>query len=1048
MNQRFQEKDDFCAKAHGPKNDTMQRLVPTEKIRLYLCMCSPKVHSVIKGFIFLVLGLFNFTVHAQTRLYPGDLLVLQVNANNNACSGTQIDRISFVCFRDITPGTTLDLTDNGWERSQIGRWGNAEGFIRITRTTSTIPAGTIITLEFPPVASTTYRAIAPDGNWTFSAEGSLNTVNLNTGGDQLYFMQGGTWTQGTSSPGNFRHDATYNGRILYGFNTKTQWNNRDDSQDSKLHPDIAACYHQEPTPNSSDFVSYAGSFTAATQLEWISRVGNKANWQNFSTCADLPTLPARLNIADSNLGIRCKTCRVCGTGAETIYWQLPSTNAPYILAYTDGVDTFRVNNVSNGDSLRVRLDETTTYSLVEVRDRNGCPVFSNFKTEARVVVSDGVSIQPIPPVRICASENPSTIDLSALDNGLKGNDLSLQVRWFRDAAGRDSIARPQSFRSGSTTVFAQTTDGICSSTLSQVSITLLPNPSIKLPSSAKACLGSCVDLPLEFTGKPPFNLSFISQQGNNSSPGSLLATKSRDSLKICPRETSRLRLQFGTLIDSNNCVTLINRSLDINVLSSDTTRLRRTLCRGERLLVNGQSYDESRPRGVEILPGKAKSGCDSIIAVDLNFSDPPTGQFFGDTAVCLGGTGRLRFSLQGGTRFDLGLTTGKDSVYLLNQTADAVIPVVTTSTLKITLFAIRLNGSSCENKVKGTATIFVSNPSVSIKLADSTRKSPISCFGAADGALKALPINGKGPYTYRWNNVPGEQIQRNLGPGTYSVVATDSIGCTASSGSITLRQPDSLSLNYTLDTAGCNGKKSALSLRAVGGGTPAYTYSIGGQDFQSIARFPVNLTDLPTGDFSLRIRDANNCTLQRTLRGGLGEKDLFLELGPDITIRAGDSAVIRPRYNFLPNTARWSGDQGLVVGDSLMYVEKPTINTVYELILRTASGCEVKDFIKVIVDRSFRVFAPNAFSPNGDDQNDRYTIYHANEVERVEKLQIFNRWGEMVFDGQALGNDPTQGWDGQHRGKAAPAGVYAFVAILKLKSGRMETLRGELSLLR
>jgi gliding motility-associated-like protein len=1026
----------------------MQRLVPTEKIRLYLYICSPKTKQVIRSFSFLILVLICFSGSAQIRLYPGDLLVLQVNANNNTCSGSPVDRVSFVCFRDITPGTTIDLTDNGWERSQAGRWGNAEGFIRMTRTTSTIPAGTIITLELPPVANTTYRAIAPDGDWTFSAQGSLNTINLNSGGDQLYFMQGGTWSQGTSSPGNFRHDATYTGRVLYGFNTKTQWNNRDDSQDSKLHPDVATCYHQEPTPNASDFVSYAGPFSAATQLEWISRVGNKANWQNFSTCADLPTLPARINIADSNLGIRCKTCRVCGTGAETIFWQLPSTNAPYILAYTDGIDTFRVNNVSNGDSLRVRLDETTTYSLVEVRDRNGCPVYSNFKTEARVVVSAGVSIQAIPPVRLCTAENPSTIDLSALENGLKGNDLSLQVRWFRDPVGRDSIGRPQNFRSSSTTVFAQTTDGICSSTLSQVSITLLPTPSLRLPSSTVACLGSCVDLPLEFAGKPPFNLSFVSQQGNNSSPGSLLATKKLDSLSVCPRESGRLRIQFGTLVDSNNCVTLINRSLDVNVLLSDTTRLRRTLCRGESLLVNGQSYDERRPRGVEILPGKAKSGCDSIIAVDLNFSDPPTGQFFGDTAICLGGTGRLRFNLQGGTRFDLGLTTGKDSVYLLNQTADAVIPVVTTTTLKITLFAIRLNGSNCENKVKGTATILVSNPSVSIKMADSTRKTAISCFGAADGALRALPINGKGPFTYRWNNVPGEQIQSNLGPGTYSVVATDSIGCTASSGAITLRQPDSLILNYTLDTAGCNGKKSALSLRAMGGGTPAYAYSIDGQDFQAIGRFPVNLVDLPTADFSLRVRDANNCTLQRRLRGGLGEKDLFLELGPDITIRAGDSAVIRPRYNFLPNTARWSGDQGLIVGDSLVYVEKPTINTVYELILRTASGCEVKDFIKVLVDRSFRVYAPNAFSPNGDDQNDRYTIFHANEVEKVEKLQIFNRWGEMVFEGQDLGNDPGKGWDGQHRGKLAPAGAYVFVAVLQLKSGKMETLRGELSLLR
>jgi hypothetical protein len=50
------------------------------------------------------------------------------------------DEISIVSFVDITPGTTFDMTDNGYQRvgCASGAWGDGEGVVQITRTTSTV----------------------------------------------------------------------------------------------------------------------------------------------------------------------------------------------------------------------------------------------------------------------------------------------------------------------------------------------------------------------------------------------------------------------------------------------------------------------------------------------------------------------------------------------------------------------------------------------------------------------------------------------------------------------------------------------------------------------------------------------------------------------------------------------------------------------------------------------------------------------------------------------------------------------------------------------
>lgn len=227
---------------------------------------------------------------------PGDLVVVGVNANNGSCGGASgDDQVSFFCFKEITYGTELIITDQGYERCNPGQWGNGEGTVRMRRTGPAIPAGQVVTFK---ITNTTGAgnivSLAPDNQWTCtnlnapSGGGGINAVNLNVNGDQLFFMQGGTWNSGTAPLGANANNATYDGTILYAFSTNptNPWSascSVTPNQRSNLPPGVE-CFSTAPTL-ASDFNKYIGPVTAATQRDWIIRLDNTANWASYASCA-------------------------------------------------------------------------------------------------------------------------------------------------------------------------------------------------------------------------------------------------------------------------------------------------------------------------------------------------------------------------------------------------------------------------------------------------------------------------------------------------------------------------------------------------------------------------------------------------------------------------------------------------------------------------------------------------------------------------------------------------------------------------------------------
>lgn len=89
------------------------------------------------------------------------------------------------------------------------------------------------------------------------------------------------------------------------------------------------------------------------------------------------------------------------------------------------------------------------------------------------------------------------------------------------------------------------------------------------------------------------------------------------------------------------------------------------------------------------------------------------------------------------------------------------------------------------------------------------------------------------------------------------------------------------------------------------------------------------------------------------------------------------------------------------------------------------------------------IYIPNAFSPNNDGINDRFKVSFSS-VFRDISLQVFGRWGNMVFAGK--GN--TLYWDGTLKGTQLPTGVYIYTLSYTGPSGEKKNRKGTITLIR
>ncbi|GGH15836.1 gliding motility-associated C-terminal domain-containing protein [Mucilaginibacter phyllosphaerae] len=88
------------------------------------------------------------------------------------------------------------------------------------------------------------------------------------------------------------------------------------------------------------------------------------------------------------------------------------------------------------------------------------------------------------------------------------------------------------------------------------------------------------------------------------------------------------------------------------------------------------------------------------------------------------------------------------------------------------------------------------------------------------------------------------------------------------------------------------------------------------------------------------------------------------------------------------------------------------------------------------------IFVPNAFTPNGDGNNDILYVY-GNTIQKLS-FSVYDQWGEQQFRSTNL----NSGWDGTYKGKAQPVGVYVYYVEITLNSGQVVKKKGTVTLIR
>ena len=300
----------------------------------------------------------------------------------------------------------------------------------------------------------------------------------------------------------------------------------------------------------------------------------------------------------------------------------------------------------------------------------------------------------------------------------------------------------------------------------------------------------------------------------------------------------------------------------------------------------------------------------------------------------------------------------------------------------------------------------------------------ISCNGLANGSIQINPSSGLAPFVYSWTGPDGFTATTkdisDLKAGQYNLLITDSNYCTATE-TINLTEPGRLGMSFSLSASTAGG----FNINCAGDSTG----SIGIEPLNQVKKvdylwydgiFGKTRMNLPAGEYSVIITDANNCHASSTIT--LTEPDsmkLVFDISqplcpdkPDGEIRLNVTGGVRGTdYSY-----KWSDN-------STSRNISNILKGFYKVTVKDLNGCSIKDSVKIKPLNEICLIIPNAISPNDDLINDVWNIGMIELYPGME-IKIFNRWGEIIWRSEKGYPRP---WDGMSNGISLPIDSYHYI---------------------
>ncbi len=244
--------------------------------------------------------------------------------------------------------------------------------------------------------------------------------------------------------------------------------------------------------------------------------------------------------------------------------------------------------------------------------------------------------------------------------------------------------------------------------------------------------------------------------------------------------------------------------------------------------------------GTYYIVGITAAGCSDTTAVIVTINSSPVVTASGINLTC--------FNICNGNA--IATVVGGTSLYTYVWSSG---PSSTTAITADTITGLCIGGYTVTvtdaNGCFDTGSVIISQPT---QINPNITSGNISCIGVCDGASESSPTGGTAPYTFAWNTGSVDSLIINLCPGTYTVIVTDSLGCT-STLSDTIVQAATVLSNAVITNAACGLCNGQIVLNPSGGISP-YTYLWGSGQTGNTE------SNLCAGLYSVNVTDNAGCS--------------------------------------------------------------------------------------------------------------------------------------------------------------------------------------------
>lgn len=326
---------------------------------------------------------------------------------------------------------------------------------------------------------------------------------------------------------------------------------------------------------------------------------------------------------------------------------------------------------------------------------------------------------------------------------------------------------------------------------------------------------------------------------------------------------------------------------------------------------------------------------------------------------------------------------------------------------------------------------------------------PETCDLKDNGAINIEIIQAILPVSFTWSDQSTEGPARtNLPAGLYYFTITDALGCIYED-SVEISEAPVFKADFEIIHPNCDNSNGSIIVSNISGGTPPYRISI--DDIVStFSLVPYEWPDIPSGEHMLEILDQKNCRIFEVMNidtlkqvAIIPYTDQLIKQGEEYTI------IVQPNYpwNQIDSSAIFYNGE-LLCSQCQQHSFSPLVPGIIEMIVIDEFGCESTSRFNIRLINQFDVFIPSAFSPNGDNINDIFSIYGGNMVEKVIFLRVFDRWGEEVFLLRDFVADGQQGWDGRFKENELNPAVFVYSTEIQFINGIRKIYTGDITLKR